>query len=57
MAATSLSVGKPSQIRSSTVPKSGWGRTSHHTSRMVSMERAATRVDMNSSNSLQPLSW
>ncbi len=33
----SSSVGSPSQMRSSTVPKPGCGRMSHHTSRIVSM--------------------
>ena len=51
--AISLMVGMPSQIRSSTVPKSGWGRMSHHTSRIELMARAEMSVVMNSSNSAQ----
>ena len=34
---TSLSVGTASAILTSTVPKSGCGRTSHHTSLIVRM--------------------
>src|SRR5438067_2456317 len=56
-AATSASVGMPSQMRSSMVPKSGWGRMSHHTSRIELMALAEASVSMNSSNSDHPDSW
>ena len=39
-------VGRPSQIRSSTVPKSGWGRMSHHTSRTLSIACVVISVSM-----------
>jgi len=55
--ATSLMVGSPSQMRNSIVPKSGWGRMSHHTSRMELMAFAETSVSMKSSNSDHPESW
>jgi hypothetical protein len=38
-------------MRSSTVPKSGWGRTSHHTSRTVLIDPDDTRVSMYCSKS------
>src|SRR5436190_16191121 len=56
-AATSASVGMPSQLRSSTVPKLGWGRMSHHTSRIELIALADTSVVMNDSNSGQAESW
>src|SRR5919112_3215165 len=49
--------GSPSQMRSSTVPKSGWGRMSHHTSRIEVMAFDDTSVVISCSNSLQPASW
>jgi hypothetical protein len=48
-------VATPSQIRSSTVPKSGCGRMSHHTSRMDEMAPAEISVAMKASNSGQPV--
>ena len=54
--ATSRRVGMPSQMRSSTVPKPGWGRMSHQTSRMVAMVRAVISVSMKLSNWFQPAS-
>ena len=50
----SSSVGSPSQMRSSTVPKPGCGRMSHHTSRIDSIVCEEIRVSMYSSNSSQP---
>src|SRR5258705_6744843 len=47
-------VGIPSQIRSSTVPKLGWGRMSHQISRMELMARAEMRVVISSENPSQP---
>ena len=44
-------------MRSSTVPKSGCGRMSHHTSRTLSMAFVEISVSMYSSNSSQPESW
>ena len=55
--ATSPIVGRPSQMRSSTVPKPGWGRMSHQTSRIVWIVLAEIRVSMNCSNWPQPESW
>ena len=46
-------VGSPSHIRSSTVPKSGCGRMSHHTSRIVEIASADTNVSMYDSKSSQ----
>src|ERR1700744_3031604 len=59
MAATmpiSRSVGTPSNILISTVPKSGCGRISHHTSLMLRIVPARRSVSMYSSNSLQSAS-
>ena len=53
---TSCRVGTPSNILISTVPKSGCGRTSHHTSLMLRMVPARSSVSMYSSNSLQSAS-
>ena len=44
-------------MRSSTVPKVGWGRMSHHTSRIELIDRADTSVVMKLSNSAQSVSW
>ena len=43
---TSRSVGTPSDMRISTVPKSGCGRMSHQTSLMLRMVPARSRVSM-----------
>ena len=53
----SSSDGSPSQMRSSTVPKFGCGRMSHHTSRTDSIALDASRMSMYFSNSFQPDSW
>ena len=53
MAMTSSSVGSPSQMRTSTVPNSGCGRTSHHTSRIDSIAFAFTSVVISRWNSPQ----
>ncbi len=52
-AQTSERVGRPSHIRSSMVPKSGWGRMSHQTSRMELTAADDTRVSMSCSKSAQ----
>ncbi len=44
-------------MRSSTVPKSGWGRMSHQISRIEVMALAETSVVISCSNSLHPASW
>ena len=49
----SVIVGRPSQIRSSTVPKFGCGRMSHQISRIELMARASISVLMSSENSVQ----
>ena len=56
-ASTSSIVWMASHIRSSTVPKSGWGRTSHHTSRMEVMAPAVSSVPMKAWKSTQSSSW
>ena len=43
---TSCSVGRPSQIRSSTVPYVGCGRMSHHTSLMEEIVPVEISVSM-----------
>ena len=53
MAMMSSSVGSPSQVRTSTVPNSGCGRTSHQISRTASMARALTSVIISRWNSAQ----
>ena len=50
---TSSNVGRPSQIRTSMVPKLGCGRTSHQISRIDSIALALTRVIINRWNSAQ----
>ena len=54
---TSSRVGSPSQMRTSTVPKLGWGRMSHHTSRTVWMALVEINSSMYRSNSSHPESW
>ena len=44
-------------MRSSTVPKFGCGRMSHHTSRIDSIACEAIRMSMYFSNSSHPESW
>ena len=55
-AMVSRTVGVASHIRNSTVPKSGWGRMSHHTSRIERMQPDSISVDMNDSKSDQSAS-
>ena len=53
MAMTSFKVGRPSQMRTSMVPKSGCGRMSHQISRTDSIARALTSVIISRWNSAQ----